>query len=87
MQDEENVESNEDYEEKEAEEEIDQPKGSDSIAAAILTVSLSLIGFSLLLFFFSKEGEITLNVNNKHLIVLSLISIPALLWSWRNLED
>jgi len=87
MQDEENMENDEDYEEKETEEEIDQPKGSDSIAAAILTVSLSLIGFSLLLFFFSKEGEITLNVNNKHLIVLSLISIPALLWSWRNLED
>jgi len=85
MQDEDNVESNEEYEEKETEEE--QAKSSDSIAAAILTASLSLIGFSLLLFFFSNNGEISLNINSKHLIVLFLISIPALLWSWRNLED
>ncbi len=83
MQDEENVESNEDYEEIEE----DQEKNSDSVAAAILTMSLSLIGFSLILFFFSNEGEITLSINHKHLIILLLISMPALLWSWKNLEE
>jgi len=84
MKDEESAESNEDYEEMEEE---DQEKNSDSVAAAILTMSLSLIGFSLILFFFSNGGEITLSINHKHLIILLLISIPALLWSWRNLED
>jgi hypothetical protein len=83
-----NMENTEEEEEKDIEEgEETQSRLPSIMPDIILAFSLNIVGLVLLLFFFSTDGEINLKINNKYLVLLFLFSIPAFLWSYKNLNE
>ena len=71
------------FEEKEEKPVEEKTEGINFLSIFLLSLGVTCLGFSLLLFFFSKNGELVLRFNGHLWILFLLLAIPMLYGGYR----